>query len=41
MGLAHFPASRFHRCNVFVLRPVAFDTSENDASERAATTSDR
>ena len=33
---AHFPASLFHRWRVFVLRPVAFDTSENDAPEARA-----
>lgn len=29
--IAHEFASRFHRCNVAVLSPVAFETSENDA----------
>lgn len=40
-GVSHFPDSRFHRCNVFVLRPVASETAENEPSASAASTACR
>lgn len=36
-GQPHLPASRFHRCNVFVLRPVTSETVANELASTAKT----